>query len=464
VGGVLGLVGPGVVLAEGPFEGTWQASPMRVRVAVESWGSDCGRRPPTTSTEPGGTVRIGQSGTRLFMKGAMEWATDRCFTPNQAARRQTATAEKGNWKVTCRTPPDDSRAERGTYTLRATGPETLVFREESRYDWELKSSRCLATRVAERTLTRERATGAPPEPPTAPPPGRDPNPPACTPGPAARLLLSPARSTIEPGDRVCFRARVVDTKGCPLPEAAVDLELTQPEALAGTMRGRCFHSGESAAESEGTFRVVATSGRLSGHADIQVRAVDLSDLIARGTLEPKPEGDRDQDAEWEEASRVAARTDESAGLLWPIMGAAAALLMLLGTAIVMVVRRRGPPPSPMAPSGAAPIAAPPTGDGEAPPGSGAGAGAGAPAPGGEQTPDTHQSMICPACRRGYGPGSQFCPHDSEALVPYATFRSQQDGPAGDGQGQGRICPNCGERYGPDRAFCGKDGARLVRVN
>jgi hypothetical protein len=445
--------------ADGPYAGTWQASPMRVRVSIESWGGDCGRRPPTTSTEPGGIVQIRQTGAKLIMDGAMAWTTDRCFTPNRAARRQSATGDDASWRVVCRTPPDDSRAEHGTYTLRATRPDTLAFREESRYDWELKASRCKATRVAERTLTRKRQEGAatPPKPAEKTP---EPTRPACTPGKAARLTLSPPRQVIEPGQRLCFQARVTDAQGCPIEDAQVRFSLAQPEGLRGTLKGRCFHAGETAAESEGTYRVTASSGALSRRAEVQVRAADLSDLIARGTLETRAAEDTLDGPEAQAASRVAARAGEDPQkLLGPIVTAAVVLLLLLGVAALLVVRRRRPPASLATPGVASP---------GAPPGAPAAstvAGGGLPENGAHAGAPTspQEPMICPTCRRGYAPGSVYCTHDSETLVPYATFAKGQSG-ASEETAQERVCPQCGGRYGPGQTFCGKDGTRLVLVN
>ena len=73
-----------------------------------------------------------------------------------------------------------------------------------------------------------------------------------------------------------------------------------------------------------------------------------------------------------------------------------------------------------------------------------------------------QPLICPTCRRGYGPGTTHCPTDSEELIPYALYVARTKAAAR--HEGGRICPQCGARYGKNVTFCGKDGAELVLVN
>lgn len=455
---------------------------MHVRVQVQSWGPDCGPQPPATSSEPGGAVRVEQSGSELRLSGVMSWRTDQCFTPNRAARVTASSAGDGNWRVTCSTGKDDPRAERGTYALSAAGPDKLTFREQSKYDWQLKTSRCVATRVATRTLTREGAPAAPAAP--AAPTKAEPKPAACKPGKAAKLTLSPSERTLEPGERLCFYARVVDAQGCPLDDADVHFEVRSGPAGQARMHRQCFEAGEQAA---GTFVVEATAGGLGDRATVTVRAADLSDLIAGSLGADKPQAPAGPTrAEKDEAAGVAARTDtEGGGLLWPLVGGGLALLLLLAAAVLLVVRRRG---------GAAAPAGPPAGASGPPAGGGARPVASAQPPGpalrcpvcrrdypagtlfcpadGAKLGDaaepaaapSGQAMICPACRRGYAPTAKFCPHDSEELVPYAAFVDRQKRGDASQQEQGRICPECGERYGPNVAFCGKDGSALVLVN
>ncbi|MFW5877344.1 MAG: hypothetical protein ACOCXM_11450 [Myxococcota bacterium] len=476
------MVLPSGAQAEGAYEGTWRAGPMRVRVAVKSWGADCGPQPPASSTEPGGPVHIEGGGDTMRLSGAMTWRSDQCFTANRSARRVSASSKEGSWSVTCRTPDDDPKAERGTYRLRATGPDALVFREQSRYDWELKDSRCIATRVAERTLTRNSPAPSPEGTETETKRSS-----ACTPGTPAKLALSPSTKTIEPGERVCFYARVTDAEGCAIDRASVRYTLDRPPSRTGRMRRNCFEAATTAAEAEGTFHVRATVEDLGDRATVVVRAADLSDLIARGALaSDDTDGPEARGVEREEATRVAARAGGTGrGSPWPLVAAGAALVVLLGLAVAMVVRRhRGSTPAGAAPrapggsdaasSGAMPVAsAQPPGpplrcpvcQKDYPPGTLYCPVDGAPLDRGDPSDDRppRQAMICPTCRRGYAPEARFCPHDSEELMPYTAFMDRQrqetapDGP-------GRICPTCGERYAASVAYCGKDGSALVLVN
>lgn len=475
---------PNGALADGRYEGTWQAGPMRVRVAVKSWGDDCGPQPPASSTEPGGPVRIEGSGDTLRLSGAMTWRSDQCFTANRSARRLSASGKEGNWSVTCRTPKDDPKAERGTYRLRATGPDELVFREESRYDWELKNSRCVASRVTERTLTRQSPAPSPPE--GAAKDTKQPS--ACVPGSPARLTLSPSKKAIEPGERVCFYARVTDAEGCAVERASVRYALDRPPSRTGRMRRNCFEAATTAAEAEGTFHVRATAQGASDRATVVVRSADLSDLIARGTLGSDDGGESEElRAEGEEAARVAARADGTGrGGALSLLAGGAALLVLLGLAVAMVLRRNrrntaigAPADAPegedaAAGGGAMPVASArppgppllcPVCQKDYPPGTLYCPSDGAQLDPGESSDDRppRQAMICPACRRGYAPEARFCPHDTEELMPYAAFMDRQRRDSAPGEPT-RICPTCGERYAASVGFCGKDGSALVLVN
>ncbi|HJL18915.1 MAG TPA: hypothetical protein RMH99_24845, partial [Sandaracinaceae bacterium LLY-WYZ-13_1] len=130
--------------ADGPYEGQWREGPMNIRVDVESWGGDCGPRPRSTTAPGGGTFRISQSGDQLTFHLRRQRTTRSCWSENRAVRRVSSTYQAGTWRIVCRTPPEDSRAETGTYTIQAIGDDRLQFRDQSRYDWELNESRCRA--------------------------------------------------------------------------------------------------------------------------------------------------------------------------------------------------------------------------------------------------------------------------------------------------------------------------------
>ncbi|MGE0791529.1 MAG: hypothetical protein AB7S26_37990 [Sandaracinaceae bacterium] len=419
--------------ADGPYEGTWREGPMSINVNVESWGSDCGPRPQSTTTTGGGTFRITQAGDQLTFQLRTQRTTRGCWSENRAVRRVSSSYQAGTWRVVCRTPEEDSRAETGTYTIQALGDDQLQFRDQSRYDWQLNASRCQATIVTTQSFTRVGGSGGnasntPSEPPT----------PRCTPGAASRVVLRPASAEVAPGGQQCFTARVVDSAGCALG--------TRPTVRVaegdGHLEGLCVTVGSGT----GTVRVVATSGSMRDEATIAVRTLDMSDLIARRSESGSVGSGSPEDAETETAARLSAsEREESVSLLLPA-GVLALALLIVGAAVVLLRRRaraRGtvrigglgdvaidmPARRPLSqpPPGPAPETIPPPSE-----------------PG--------EEMICPTCRRGYPPGTASCPHDETALVRYRDFAS--------GGANENVCPVCGDRFPATVRFCGKDGVAL----
>lgn len=444
------------------YAGSWQAGPLSIRHEIESWGGDCGPRPPATMSEPGGAVTIAQNGDHLRFSGALRGSTDACWSEKPGIRRISSTFRDPSWTTICRTRDGDAQPENGRYTFRAAG-DTITFQEVTQWNWRLRSSTCTATRRASRTFTRVGAATTEPEEPEEPEP-------QCTAGAAARVRISPARETIEPGQQICVRARVVDAQGCPLRDARVQLELRAPEGQRGTLRGRCFTAGATAAEAEGVFRIVGTAGSLRGSAEIEVTTEDLSDLTARRIRESSM-GEALSDAEAENASGLEARVMGRSGTIW-IVGGVLALLLILGGAVLLVARRRKPEPEkkPDLPDpDPAPVAAtakPPRrvcpvcgyeeegGDGYCP-------------KDGAQLVDPNdpttraQGMICPTCRRGYGADATKCSQDGDELVPYSMFIAREKRASVEVK---KICPKCGTSYDAQTTFCGKDGSPLEIVN
>ncbi len=495
--GLLGLLGVvGRARADGPFAGAWRASPMRVQVHVDSWGPDCPRRPPASWTEPGGTVQIGQSGDQLVLSGTVRGHSNGCWSDNPTVHRVASSFHAGTWSTSCATATNNPRSERGTYTFHADGDDTLSFRSETRWNWQLNQSRCVASRTETRSFTRATPTAAHPAP--TPPANAHP---ACTPGAPVRLVVHPDHARIAPGDHVCFRARLLDAAGCALTHASVQWTLSRPAHLDGSLKNGCFQAAASAAKADGTFHVAAKSGALHGEATVEVHAADLSDLIASHafgtasadagepavatTVGPASRG----------GARVAARAAPTArgSLLVPLLGGAVALFLLIGVGVLLIARgRRGRGPVEIDEDTGNTGSQPAADGGAAPPSQGMAVASARP-PGGEakccpvcgeelrgdtlfcpvdgarlvppaEAPRTPQGMICPTCRRGYAADARFCPHDSDELVPYAQFAARHRG-AGEGSAERtKICPKCGDRYRVDVTFCGKDGAELVLVN
>lgn len=408
---------------------------MDIRVEVQSWGGDCGPEPRSTTASGGGTFRISQSGDQLTFHLRRERTTRSCWSENRAVRRVSSSYQAGTWRIVCRTPADDSRAETGTYTIRAIGQDRLQFQDESRYDWQLNESSCRARIVTTQTFSRVAAS----PPVTQTPPQPDP-PERCTPSEPARIILRPSSADVQPGGEQCFTARVVDAAGCTVRPAT----LTVAEGDPGTIVGRCYQ----AALMEGRARVVASSGRLSAEASISVRPMDLSDLIARrsetgsvGSGTPELE-----DASSRTAARVSAREAEAGpGLLWSAVAFVVSLL-LLGFAVILLRARRTKKKRGIAGLPGVEISEPEL---EPPPPS-----ASALPP---ESSGPREDLICPRCRRGYPPHTTRCPHDDTELMPYREFAA---GTRPGGNARPRVCPMCGQRYAATVKFCGKDGATL----
>jgi hypothetical protein len=327
-----------------------------------------------------------------------------------------------------------------------------VLTDDSRYNWQLRESRCIGTIRRTQTFTRVVEHGAAEV--VATPEA------ACRPRSADRVVLRPREVVIEPGGRACFQAKVVDSAGCRLRDAPIELERRGSSAVRGRLRGLCFRAADSAAESEGELEVAAVSGNLSATATVLVRTADLSGLIAR-PQSSAPVGDHEAVAEAQSAAGVAARASEPGlAVHWPIIIASFTLLLVaLILALIVALRRPpatapqpaiAPPPQPQAHS-PEPIVEPVPGPTAA-----------APEPEPPSSPLAGSAMICPTCRRGFSAATLRCPKDSDELLPYEEFAKRHK--QAQGAGQTKICPKCGDSYGVAVSFCGKDGSELVLVN
>ncbi len=445
--------------SEGGLVGLWRASPLRVQVEVLSWGPDCGPRPPTSSTEPGGRVRIALQQGALVLSGAVQGRSDACWSANRALRRLSATRAEGAWRTVCRTPRNDPRQESGRYRFERMGSDRLRFVERSEYDWKLKRSRCRAVRTARRTFERVRAgagggggtAGRKGHLAGADGPRR-----RCVPGEAAALRVVPAEATLQPGARWCPRLLRVDTRGCPLSGRVEGVSWrVEPEGLARLDEEGCI---APLPEAEGrALTVAAREGGQEARAVVRVRAMGLADLIAGGRVESPQRGEPEPPSNEEakgaavaEAEAVrASRAGGGLGLWVLALGA-----MLLGGGAMLGVwllrrRRRGEA----------------VGRSHGAPGEGSGPRGGEEVVSEERMspPSSWRSVsagarVCPACRRSLPADALRCPHDGEPTVAYQDYLARQREAA---RHRGRVCPRCGTRYGPEERFCGEDGAPLL---
>ncbi|MEM6956810.1 MAG: hypothetical protein AAF645_14040 [Myxococcota bacterium] len=430
------------------FAGNWQASALQVRHTTRSWGPDCPGRLPATQTLPGGATTVRQSGDHLTFGGGVRGSTRTCWGDNPALRRVSSRYQNGTWTIVCRTPENDARAESGRYAFTASGANQIRFRETTEWDWQLNSSRCQVTRTATRTFSR---AGVAPEPLPEPEPER----PRCEAGPPADVRISPSRTTVAPGERLCFSTRVVDAASCTVRGSRISLTARGPDG--SQIEGRCF-----TASAEGSYRIRAASGALSVEASVTVASEDLSDLVAqreRARLEGGGEATSG-------GASGASATTGSVGV-GAFAAAGGGLLVLLIAGVVLVRSRKTVPEIAPEPSEAAsplPASAP------------------APAPrvcpvcGYESDHETvcahdgatlvdladpavqARGKICPVCRTGYGFGDTTCPKDGASLIAYALYDAQQRRSVV--EEEKRVCPVCGRTFGADVAFCPHDGAKL----
>lgn len=438
--------------AEG-LEGTWRAGATTMNVSVESWGADCGPQPRSSRSKGGGTVRIRRSGGHLVIQGRNHVVrTDACWSRNPAMRRLSSAYLDGTWTTQCKTPKSDARAEHGTYTIAVVNPSRLQYRDVSRYNWQLKSSRCVATITTVQALEQQSVagpqrkttrTGAPsikplPEPTSTP---------ACSPGAPSVLRLRPRRAELELGGRLCFRGRVVDAAGCEIPGAPVTFGVSHDPALSAAMERNCFHASDSAAEGEGEFRVLARSGQLKAQSQVTVRAVDLSGLIAMrvetGGVTGFDADEQPASVETRDATRVSAgpatpprgSQGTQSGhfrLFGTLIGSVAVLLLL---ALWLRVRLKPKVRAiPHAETAGSPEQAP-TREPAAP----------------------DETWICPSCRIGYPAALRTCPKcvkGETKLIPYAEFNRRAKPSA-----RAKRCRSCGEEVGATANFCTGCGSR-----
>jgi hypothetical protein len=422
--------------ADGPFEGEWRQGAMHIDVRVETWGPDCGPRPQSSTVPARGTVRVAQEGDHLSFAGRR--STRSCWSDNRAVRLVSSRVQSGTWQILCRTPADDPRRETGSYTLRASGSDRIELRDETAYDWTLNESHCTAQVTTTQTFERVSGGTGSPEPTPEPRPEPTPEPapePACTPGAPARVAIRPGSAELEPGERACFQARVLDAQGCAVRGASAEIALAP--GSVGSLRAGCFESS-----TEGSATLIARSGSQEGRAALRVRALDLSGLVARraeiGTVDGSGAASAGQEA------GVAARATTPATSVSPWLVALAVgaigLATLAGVLLAVRAARRKAELAERARRRAEQTSVVPP----------------APAPPREAPAGGAQAMICPLCRRGYGAEVMVCPKDREHLVPYAEFVARREQSVPD-----KVCPTCGARYPGTTKFCGKDGATLV---
>ena len=472
------------------YTGAWQASPLSVRYALQSWGPDCGPRPGAAS-EPGGRVTVSAEGSHLRFTGALSGATSACWSDNAEVRRVSASARPESWSASCATIAGNPRGESGRYSFTVRDPNTLSYTERTTYNWQLRDSTCTATRTASRTLTRAVPLAIPSElPPPSEPTVAEPapeEPSTCVAGAPTALRMRAPEAPVEPGARLCLTARATDAAGCALTNPPIEWRVVGPTGSSGRMDGRCFVTTDNAAEAEGEYRITATLGALEARADVQVHSPDLSGLIAVRDRAPGGQPSAIEHAESERAAGVAAvAPGGSHGQRWLLLGVG---LLLLGATVgfsLLVVRARRKSAT-VATKGSSKDT---KGNGDSDPerksdplknsgtalipkkaqlpGHAASAASRAetmmeaPAPSAAVAPRPAAPVVaassvggplaCPVCGVPGTGGERFCAKHGERLVTAA------ENPV---SAAGMICPTCRRGYPPDAEFCPHDRAALV---
>jgi hypothetical protein len=440
--------------AQADLGGTYRAGPQQTSVVITTWGEDCGPRPQNATDDPKASVTVkvvGQQLSLVFPDRTLR--SNGCWSPNPAVRVASATATETRWRTECQTPSSDAKRERGVYTLTLSEAGVLDLLEESNYDWQLNNSRCVAkVRVTQRVARNAAALTSSPPPAAAAPAAT-----GCTPGPLARLRVRPSELRIGPGERTCLSVRGLDAAGCALPSLdGVKWELSAPAGARASLSGACFKAAPSAAEAEGTFRIVASRGSLRDEASITVATTDLSDITARrGGVEDAALDAEDAD-DRAASFGIEAAVKRSSPL---VKGVLVALLLASIGALTWFVRLSSRKHTAALGTGerardSATAMADRRDSGERPAARGS-------EPASAATPSSPVSgageqLICPVCRHGYAGGTTRCPRDGATPIPYAEFvqraQAAQAGP--------RTCTSCGAQLAAGAAFCGACGARV----
>jgi hypothetical protein len=383
--------------AQSTYAGAWQAGATSMDVAVESWGKDCGPRPTASRSAGGGTVQIEQQGQTLVIKGARDVRTDQCWSPNPAMRRTSSSYLSGSWSVHCKTAAQDPREETGVYTLKALAEDHLLYQDLSRFNWKLKDSTCTASITTTQTLMKRAAPAPlPPAPPSLPSSLTTvPLAPTCKPGAPQRLTLRPRRADIELGGRACFVAQVFDSAGCAIDAAPVVWSLDHGKAIKARLENGCLIAGDSSAESEGVFTVMARFGGVRSTAEVAVSAASLPSLLAKRLQARAIEGVQPTEAEApglhaaqtpppspqsHVAVSVSAVSQAQEGGRWLSLGAAA--LAVLGAGLLLLRRGHARPRKDTTPTSPQP-----------------------------------RTQRCPTCSAEYPEGHAFCGNDGSPLLP-----------------------------------------------
>jgi hypothetical protein len=424
------LVGEAAWAQDKPtLSGSWSASALTERWSVVEWGEACGPR-PSPQGAGGGAVQIREQGGELSIVGAgRAFSTAECWEQLPGVARSSHSQSGGgrSWRTRCTSAPNDSRRTAITTSISATD-STLVLSEVGDYAFTIKDTNCHATVSRSRSFALLHRDGeAPPIAPASPAPTapatataapvREPRPSSRCAGAAgdpARLEVRPARKLVRAGDKLTFRASVLDAEGCATGPRPTWLVAPGPLASKATIDAIGTLTVDADAP-EGTLDVTATVAEKGVTVHVDVATPEHYDAMLAGSgLDDA--GEADQPAVAVIASgtvggRVAAAQDAGRERKTAFVAAVVGVALVLAFAGLVLVRR-GSRPAEVEDEEAGPRSRTP---------------ASVPAPASARAPEAAPD---PAAKRP----------------------------------RGKICPTCGERYPNEAGFCGKDATKLVLLN
>lgn len=457
------------------LSGQWSATSMTATWKIGDWGPACGPEPSGTGA-PAGTVSVVEQGSELVIIGAgRTYSTKECWEQYPGLRLTSHSAGARTWRNTCRTAAGDPRQAQLVTTVTAT-PTQIAFDETGQYQFVIKGQNCTASVRRTRFIRPIASAGAAPTPSAQA--KSEPKAACRTPGPPARLEVSPSRKLMRPGESFSFRALVMDARGCGVGASPSFRVVGAPANVAVTPQG-LVEVKEGAPEGE--VKLIASAGGRSVAVAVEVVSRARYDaLLAEGRFDESGASQEAAVVKLESSSIGAKETvlkddaERHRTLFVALVGSAAVLLGLVGLVLVARSRRSsqkaaaadtGAPRSQGAPRVSRPAAGAmvcPTCRNEFP--------AGAqfcPKDGNRLMPLASNAdlgpsgAVCPVCGQGYDPGVAVCPKHDEPLVPPAVYASSQRAAPARTR---KICPMCGAQFPGESEFCGTCGAALVPVN
>ena len=252
------LLAPAGLLARDDMSGVWKEEYTETIVSVEEWGKACGKAPKS----PGRKKRkllynVEDRQVDLMFKGPKgeSFATSACQSPNRQLKAKERNLKDKLHLVNCATPETAESYESGLYSFRIKSANRIEYRETSRFVRNVKGAICSHTRRTRRLYSRQKGAKAPVVGTKVDAPREDP----CeTPGPAVSLSLSPQKSTLHPGEKVCLKASAKDENGCDADASLTWGKGDTPKGIKLNIAG-CLTATKKA--KSGTHRVRLAAGK-----------------------------------------------------------------------------------------------------------------------------------------------------------------------------------------------------------